>query len=141
MKFGACRANVATLSPRPDGQLACLSQCPKCLQATQCHGSRCFSSVKVIDHQVVFERGCLEGGDNGRLQCSTSPSLHQAIYCCSQDLCNSNVTKSQLMSRLLTGNCSASRFKAVLSSAPGGPYSPGVNSLGKQLILKPMIMI
>lgn len=102
---------MGTLSPSPDGQLACL--CTKCLPATQCHGSRCFSSVKVIGDQAVFERGCLKGEDNIHLQCSTPPSFHQAIDCCSQDMCNSNATKSQLMSRLPTGDCSGSCFRAV----------------------------
>ncbi|XP_075873876.1 activin receptor type-1 [Nelusetta ayraudi] len=89
-----------TAAEDSDGQLACL--CTKCLPATQCHGSRCFSSVKVISDQAVFERGCLKGEDNIHLQCSTPPSFHQAIDCCSQDMCNSNATKSQLMSRLPT---------------------------------------
>lgn len=86
-----------------DGQLACLCDRPKCLQATQCHGARCFSSVKVSSSGVVFERGCLDGPQKIRLHCSTPPSLHQAIFCCSQDMCNSNTTTSSLMSLLPTG--------------------------------------
>lgn len=86
-----------------DGQLACLCDSPKCLQATPCHGTRCFSSVKVSSSGVVFERGCLEGPEKTRLLCSTAPSFHQAIFCCSHDMCNSNTSTSSLMSLLPTG--------------------------------------
>ncbi|KAM9842431.1 activin receptor type-1 [Aulostomus maculatus] len=83
-----------------DGQLVCLCDSPKCLQATQCQGTQCFSSVKVGSSGVVFERGCLKGPEKIQLHCSTAPSFHQAIFCCSQDMCNSNTTRSALMSLL-----------------------------------------
>ena len=86
-----------------DGQLVCLCDSPKCLQDTQCHGTRCFSSVKVGSSGVVFERGCLQGSEKIRLHCSTAPSFHQAIFCCAQDMCNSNTTRSYLMSLLPSG--------------------------------------
>ncbi|KAE8290080.1 Activin receptor type-1 [Larimichthys crocea] len=92
---------LQTSAEDSDRQLACLCEGSKCLQATQCHGKRCFSSVKVTSSRVLFERGCLEGSDNIRLQCSTAPSVHHAIFCCSQDMCNVNTTTSSLMSLLL----------------------------------------
>uniref|UniRef100_A0A3Q4B2E4 receptor protein serine/threonine kinase n=1 Tax=Mola mola TaxID=94237 RepID=A0A3Q4B2E4_MOLML len=70
--------------------------------ATQCHGTRCFSSVKVSSSGVVFERGCLKGLEKILLHCSTPPSSHQAIFCCSHDMCNSNTTTNWLMSLLPT---------------------------------------
>ncbi|XP_061897341.1 activin receptor type-1 [Entelurus aequoreus] len=82
-----------------DGQLACLCDSPKCLQ-DQCHGTRCFSSVRVGSSGVVFERGCLEGPKKTRLHCSTQPSSHQAISCCSHDMCNLNTTRSSVMALL-----------------------------------------
>ncbi|KAF3845045.1 hypothetical protein F7725_008208 [Dissostichus mawsoni] len=85
-----------------DGQLTCLFDCPKCPQATQCPGTRCFSSVNVDSSAVVFKHGCLVGLDNIHLQCSTAPSFRQAIFCCSQDMCNDNNTRSLLMSLLPT---------------------------------------
>ncbi|XP_034015926.1 activin receptor type-1 [Thalassophryne amazonica] len=84
-------------------QLACL-QCdsPKCLQASQCHGTRCFSSVTVGSSGVVFKCGCLQGTDPISFHCSMSPSYHQAIFCCSRDMCNSNTTRNSLMAQLLS---------------------------------------
>ena len=86
-----------------DGHLVCLCEGPKCPQATQCHGTQCFSSVKVGSNGVLFERGCLLGPDKIRLLCSIAPSFHQAIHCCSQDRCNSNTTRNWLMSLLPSG--------------------------------------
>ncbi|MEQ2254429.1 hypothetical protein ILYODFUR_003663 [Ilyodon furcidens] len=86
-----------------DGQLVCLCEGSKCPQTTQCHGTQCFSSVKVSSGGVVFERGCLKGQEKIRLQCFTAPSFHQAIHCCSQDLCNANTTRAFLMSLLPSG--------------------------------------
>ncbi|KAM8917312.1 activin receptor type-1 isoform 1-T3 [Spinachia spinachia] len=85
-----------------DGRLECLCETPQSLQATKCHGTRCFSSVKVDSSGVVVEHGCLEGLDKIHLHCSTAPSFHHAISCCSQEMCNGNTTESSLMSLLLT---------------------------------------
>ncbi|KAF7667640.1 hypothetical protein LDENG_00056480 [Lucifuga dentata] len=83
-----------------DGQLVCLCDSSKCLQDTKCNGTQCFSSVKVGSGGVVFERGCLKGPEKVRLHCSTAPSFHQAISCCSQYMCNSNTTRGSLMALL-----------------------------------------
>lgn len=92
-----------------DGQLSCL--CDKCHQAIQCHGTQCFSSIKVGGTGVVFERGCLMDSEKIRMQCSTPSSFHYAIFCCSEEMCNSNTTARSLMARLPTGGycvpCSA----------------------------------
>uniref|UniRef100_A0A3B3HV26 receptor protein serine/threonine kinase n=2 Tax=Oryzias latipes TaxID=8090 RepID=A0A3B3HV26_ORYLA len=89
-----------------DVHLVCLCEGPKCLQATECHGSQCFSSVIVLSDGDVFERGCLNGPNKIRLHCSTPPSVKQAILCCAQDKCNGNTTVSSL--------------KSLLPSAPEG---------------------
>lgn len=81
-----------------DGPLVCV--CNKCQEATECHGTRCFSSVKVESSGVHFERGCLKDDEQTNLQCSRTPAFKQAIFCCSQDMCNSNTTRSSLMSML-----------------------------------------
>ncbi|XP_037342006.2 activin receptor type-1 [Pungitius pungitius] len=93
---------LQTSAEGSDGKLECLCETPQSLQATKCHGTRCFSSVKVSSSGVVFEHGCLEGLDKIRLHCSTAPSFHQAIFCCSQEMCNGNTTRSSLMSLLPT---------------------------------------
>ncbi|XP_057715035.1 activin receptor type-1 [Corythoichthys intestinalis] len=98
-----------------EGQLLCLCDSPKC-QQEQCRGTRCFSSVRVGSNGVVFERGCLEGPKKTRLHCSTAPSSHQAIRCCSRNLCNRNTTRSAVM--------------ALLPSAPQGePVGYGAGKL------------
>ncbi|XP_077476245.1 activin receptor type-1 isoform X2 [Stigmatopora argus] len=98
-----------------EGQLLCLCDSPKC-QEEQCRGTRCFSSVRVGSGGVVFERGCLEGPKKTRLHCSTAPSSHQAIRCCSRHLCNRNTTRSAVM--------------ALLPSAPRGePAGYGAGTL------------
>ncbi|KAM4542704.1 activin receptor type-1 [Odontesthes bonariensis] len=91
---------LQTSAEGSDGHLVCLCEGPKCPQAIQCHGTQCYSSVKVGSNGVLFERGCLLGPEKIRLQCSTAPSFHQAIHCCSQDRCNSNTTRNWLMSLL-----------------------------------------
>ncbi|XP_029315999.1 activin receptor type-1 [Cottoperca gobio] len=93
---------LQTSAEGSEGQLVCLWDSPKCLQATQCHGTRCFSSVKVDSSGVVFEHGCLTETDKIRLQCSTAPSSYQVILCCSQDMCNGNSTRTFLISLLPT---------------------------------------
>ncbi|XP_068574115.1 activin receptor type-1 isoform X1 [Cebidichthys violaceus] len=93
---------LQTSAEGSDGKLECLCETPQSLRATKCHGTRCFSSVKVSSSGVVFEHGCLEGLDKIRLHCSTAPSFHQAIFCCSQEMCNGNTTRSSLMSLLPT---------------------------------------
>uniref|UniRef100_A0A1A8BRB4 receptor protein serine/threonine kinase n=1 Tax=Nothobranchius kadleci TaxID=1051664 RepID=A0A1A8BRB4_NOTKA len=85
-----------------DEHLECICEGPKCLQASECRGSSCFSSIRVSGGEELFERGCLKGPEQIQLQCSTSPFPHQAILCCSQHLCNSNTNSSSLKSRLLS---------------------------------------
>lgn len=82
-----------------EGHLVCLCEGPKCPH-TECHGTQCFSSVKLSNNGVVFDSGCLKGQESISLQCFTAPSSHQAIHCCSQDLCNRNTTRDFLMSLL-----------------------------------------
>nr|XP_020469647.1 activin receptor type-1-like isoform X2 [Monopterus albus] len=82
------------------GHLACLCESPKCHETTRCRGTECFSSVKVGSTGVEFERGCLEGSEQISLQCSTAPSFQQAIYCCSEDMCNNNTNVHSMMSLL-----------------------------------------
>uniref|UniRef100_A0A8C5NGC5 receptor protein serine/threonine kinase n=1 Tax=Gouania willdenowi TaxID=441366 RepID=A0A8C5NGC5_GOUWI len=112
------------------GHLVCLCEGPKCSQSTQCHGTQCFSSVKVASGGVggvEFERGCLEGLQNSRLQCLTAPSSHQAIVCCSQDRCNSNTSRTSLMS--------------LLPSAPEGePFGHRVETLAL-FVLGPVVVL
>ncbi|XP_037097178.1 activin receptor type-1 isoform X1 [Syngnathus acus] len=113
-------------SPPPEGQLLCLCDGSKCLQE-QCRGTRCFSSVRVGSGGVVFERGCLEGPKKTRLHCSTPPSSHQAIHCCSRHLCNANTTRSAVM--------------AMLPSAPRGePVGYGAGTLAL-LALGPVLAL
>ncbi|XP_029972366.1 activin receptor type-1 [Salarias fasciatus] len=118
---------LLTSAEGPDGQLVCLCEGPKCPQSTQCQGTHCFSSVHVTGGGFVFERGCLEGSESSRLQCCTSPSVHQAIVCCSQDRCNFNTNHSFLLS--------------LLPSAPEGePFRYRVETLAL-FVLGPVVVL
>lgn len=52
---------------------------------------------------MEFERGCLMDSEKIRMLCSTPSSFHYAIFCCSEEMCNSNTTARSLMARLPTG--------------------------------------
>lgn len=52
---------------------------------------------------MVFERGCLRDSEKIRMLCSKPSSSHYAIFCCSQEMCNSNTTARSLMALLPTG--------------------------------------
>lgn len=96
-KHSVCWCHVSVT----DGQLSCL--CDKCHQATQCHGTQCFSSIKIGGSGLAFERGCLMDPEKIQMQCSTPTSFHYAILCCSQEMCNSNTTARSLMLLIPTG--------------------------------------
>uniref|UniRef100_A0A8C6TSB1 receptor protein serine/threonine kinase n=1 Tax=Neogobius melanostomus TaxID=47308 RepID=A0A8C6TSB1_9GOBI len=109
-----------------DGPLVCM--CDKCQEATDCRGTRCFSSVKLEGGVVLFERGCLKNDQQTILQCSTSPSVKKAIFCCAQDLCNANATRSVLM--------------ALLPSAPEGePVPYRVETLALFVLAPVMVLV
>lgn len=44
-----------------------------------------------------------------RMLCSTPSSFHYAIFCCSEEMCNSNTTARSLMARLPTGGYHVTR--------------------------------
>ncbi|KAG7511351.1 activin receptor type-1-like [Solea senegalensis] len=91
---------LQTSAEGSDGQLVCLCHSPTCPQVTRCQGTRCFSSVIVGVSGVEFEHGCLNELEKVRLHCSTAPSSRQAIICCSENMCNSNTTRTSLVSLL-----------------------------------------
>ncbi|XP_056445862.1 activin receptor type-1 [Gadus macrocephalus] len=100
---------VQSISEGTDGQLVCVCDSPECLQTSQCHGRRCFSSVKRgsggeqgAGGPVELHQGCFEEREKIELHCFTPPSLHQAIACCAQDMCNGNVTRHSMMTLLLS---------------------------------------
>ncbi|KAG7259521.1 hypothetical protein CRUP_020538 [Coryphaenoides rupestris] len=98
----------------PDGQLVCVCDSPECLQTNQCHGTRCFSSVKLSRGGggggggaggagvVELHQGCFQEKEKVELHCFTPPSVYQAIACCAEDMCNSNVTRSSMAPLLLS---------------------------------------
>ncbi|KAM6973091.1 activin receptor type-1 [Aplochiton taeniatus] len=91
-----------TLADSQDGQLLCVCEGSDCGQASECHGSQCFSSVKVSGGGLVLNRGCLVGGEKVQMTCSTAPSLSRAVHCCSLDMCNRNATADSLRPLLLS---------------------------------------
>ncbi|XP_021163490.2 activin receptor type-1 [Fundulus heteroclitus] len=110
-----------------DGQLVCLCEGQKCPQPHQCHGTHCFSSVKVSGSGVEFQRGCFDGQGKTPLQCFTTPSVHQIVLCCSLELCNENITGGFL--------------KSLMPSAPEGePVGYHMDTLAL-FVLAPVVVL
>ncbi|XP_006637743.3 activin receptor type-1 isoform X1 [Lepisosteus oculatus] len=76
--------------------------CSSCGLQERCMGQRCFSSVAVSGDTPVFQRGCLEGHEKGRMTCQTPHSASQVVECCSSNLCNLNVSAEMLLPLLRT---------------------------------------
>lgn len=120
------RMHADAVSVSTDGQLSCL--CDKCHQATQCYGTRCFSSIKVRSSGPVLERGCLMDLEKILMQCSTPSSTHYGIFCCSQEMCNSNTSAHSLRALLPTGGRRRRSSAPIWSVHNSDPVSSCISS-------------
>lgn len=68
----------------------------------QCSGDQCYTSVIISNDVTTFKRGCLIGSESKRMTCSATPSASHVVECCSQHMCNANVSKETLLRLLLT---------------------------------------
>lgn len=75
-----------------------------------CTGDQCYTSVIIINDVTTFKRGCLVGRDSKWMTCTAAPSASHIVECCSQHMCNANMSKETLLRLLLT---SPEREKAV----------------------------
>ncbi|XP_073490224.1 activin receptor type-1 isoform X2 [Aquarana catesbeiana] len=84
------------------GQYKCVCEGISCGGGDHCYGQQCFSSLSRNDGAMVYQKGCFQVYEQGRMTCKTPPSPDQAVECCQSDLCNINITAS-LPSKTLPG--------------------------------------
>ncbi|XP_078537834.1 activin receptor type-1 [Lissotriton helveticus] len=75
----------------------CVCEGMTCLIGDRCHGQQCFSSLSINDGVKVYQKGCFQVYEQGKMTCKTPPSADQAVECCQGTLCNVNIT-AQLLS-------------------------------------------
>ncbi|TRZ00587.1 hypothetical protein DNTS_030545 [Danionella cerebrum] len=68
----------------------------------QCTGNQCYTSVIISNDMTIFKRGCLIGSESKRMTCSATHSASHVVDCCSQHMCNANVSQETLLRQLLT---------------------------------------
>ncbi|XP_055494076.1 activin receptor type-1-like isoform X1 [Leucoraja erinacea] len=76
----------------------CVCEGMFCGGENQCVGQQCFASLSINDGHPVYQKGCFEVYEQGKLTCKTPPSADQTVVCCRGYLCNMNIT-AQLPSK------------------------------------------
>lgn len=84
----------------------------------QCIGNQCYSSVIIRNGVTAFKRGCLVGRDSKWMTCTAAPSASHIVECCSQHMCNANVSKETLlrqlrMSEFIDLHCLETKYEPV----------------------------
>ncbi|XP_039613379.1 activin receptor type-1 isoform X2 [Polypterus senegalus] len=70
----------------------CVCEGMSCVNGDRCHGQHCFSALSLNDGKWVYQKGCFQVYEQGKMTCKTPPSSDQAVECCQEDLCNLNIT-------------------------------------------------
>ncbi|KAG8549907.1 hypothetical protein GDO81_019075 [Engystomops pustulosus] len=74
------------------GHYKCVCEGISCGSGDHCYGQQCFASLSINDGHLVYQKGCFQVYEQGRMTCKTPPSPDQAVECCQSDLCNMNIT-------------------------------------------------
>ncbi|KAG8432348.1 hypothetical protein GDO86_016841 [Hymenochirus boettgeri] len=74
------------------GQYKCICEGMSCGDGDHCYGQQCFASLSINDGIMVYQKGCFQVYEQGKMTCKTPPSQDQAVECCQSDLCNLNIT-------------------------------------------------
>ncbi|XP_053554293.1 activin receptor type-1 [Bombina bombina] len=74
------------------GPYKCVCEGMSCGNGDHCYGQQCFSSLSINDGVKVYQKGCFQVYEQGKMTCKTPPSPDQAVECCQSDLCNMNIT-------------------------------------------------
>ncbi|KAF1498344.1 Activin receptor type-1, partial [Eudyptula minor novaehollandiae] len=87
------------LSPFTDDELKpnivqyeCVCEGMSCGNGDRCQGQQCFASLSINDGAKVYQKGCFQVYEQGKMTCKTPPSPDQAVECCQGHLCNMNIT-------------------------------------------------
>ncbi|XP_026530367.1 activin receptor type-1-like [Notechis scutatus] len=70
----------------------CVCEGMSCVNGLRCKGHRCFSSLSINNGERVYQKGCFQVYEQGKMTCRTPPSSDQAVECCQGHLCNFNIT-------------------------------------------------
>ncbi|XP_014389646.1 PREDICTED: activin receptor type-1 [Myotis brandtii] len=70
----------------------CVCEGLSCGNEDHCEGQQCFSSLSINDGFHVYQKGCFQVYEQGKMTCKTPPSPGQAVECCQGDWCNRNIT-------------------------------------------------
>ncbi|XP_066543547.1 activin receptor type-1 isoform X1 [Amia ocellicauda] len=73
-------------------QYECVCEGMSCMHGDRCTGQHCFSSLTINDGTSVYQRGCFQVYEQGKMTCKTPPSPDQVVDCCQGHLCNWNIT-------------------------------------------------
>ncbi|KAK1166072.1 activin receptor type-1-like [Acipenser oxyrinchus oxyrinchus] len=70
----------------------CVCEGMSCGNRDRCFGQQCFSSLSINDGTWVYQKGCFQVYEQGKMTCKTPHSTEQAVECCQGTLCNLNIT-------------------------------------------------
>ncbi|XP_009874410.1 PREDICTED: activin receptor type-1-like, partial [Apaloderma vittatum] len=70
----------------------CVCEGMSCGNGDRCQGQQCFASLSINDGAKVYQKGCFQVYEQGKMTCKTPPSPDQAVECCQGYLCNMNIT-------------------------------------------------
>ncbi|RXM30217.1 Activin receptor type-1 [Acipenser ruthenus] len=70
----------------------CVCEGMSCGNRDRCFGQQCFSSLSINDGTWVYQKGCFQVYEQGKMTCKTPHSTEQAVECCQGTLCNINIT-------------------------------------------------
>ncbi|XP_036276835.1 activin receptor type-1 isoform X2 [Pipistrellus kuhlii] len=85
--------NVLDEKPKVNPKLyMCVCEGLSCGNEDHCEGQQCFSSLSINDGFHVYQKGCFQVYEQGKMTCKTPPSPGQAVECCQGDWCNRNIT-------------------------------------------------
>lgn len=91
--FFASSCSFADEKPKVNPKLyMCVCEGLSCGNEDHCEGQQCFSSLSINDGFHVYQKGCFQVYEQGKMTCKTPPSPGQAVECCQGDWCNRNIT-------------------------------------------------
>uniref|UniRef100_A0A8C9FMY5 Activin receptor type-1 n=1 Tax=Pavo cristatus TaxID=9049 RepID=A0A8C9FMY5_PAVCR len=79
----------------------CVCEGMSCGNGDRCQGQQCFASLSINDGAKVYQKGCFQVYEQGKMTCKTPPSPDQAVECCQGYLCNMNITAKLPSSKVL----------------------------------------
>ncbi|XP_068936175.1 activin receptor type-1 isoform X1 [Petaurus breviceps papuanus] len=70
----------------------CVCEGTSCGNQDHCEGQQCFASLSINDGLQIYQKGCFQVYEQGKMTCKTPPSPDQAVECCQGNWCNGNIT-------------------------------------------------